>query len=80
MVPPGKGPSDRSADRYFEDRDHPLVLGYAVEPDWLKPLGLPPAHPGHEQTRAQIAAIDKASDPQPWASYSRNTDLPKIGE
>ena len=57
-----------------EDRDHPLVLRYRVKPDLLKPLGLPPAPPLHEQGRAQIAAIgiDKAWDRQPWISYSRN--------
>src|SRR5262249_14844449 len=57
-----------------EDRDHPLVLRYNVEPDWLKPLGLPPASPKHERVRAQIAgiALDKARHSQPWISYSRN--------
>jgi hypothetical protein len=50
------------------------VLRYDVEPDWVEPLGLPPAPPRHERGRAQIAAIaiDKASDPRPWISYSRN--------
>jgi hypothetical protein len=57
-----------------EDRDHPLVLRYDPPPDWLKSLGLPPASTQHEQARAQIAAIaiDKAWNPQPWISYSRN--------
>ena len=65
-------PRDESFDP--EDRDHPLVLRYDPDPDWLKPLGLPPAPTQHEQARAQIAAnaIDKAWNPQPWTSYSRN--------
>src|SRR3954469_16167814 len=59
---------------HAEPRDHPLVLRHYPPPDWLKPLGLPPARPRCEQARAQIAAIalDKAWDPQPWVSYSRN--------
>jgi DNA-binding XRE family transcriptional regulator len=61
-------------DGVVEDRDHPLVLQYDVEPEWLKPLGLPPARPRLEQGRGQIAAIaiHKSWDPQAWISYSRN--------
>ena len=70
----GPGGGLRWSGEDAENRDHPLVLRYQVEPDWLKLLGLPAAPPRHEHARAQIAAIaiDKASDPQPWISYSRN--------
>lgn len=81
MVPPGKTPRTDEADA--EDRDHPLVLRYNVEADWLKPLGLPPATSRHEQGRAQIAAIaiDKAWDPHPWISHSRNKNhYPRRGK
>jgi hypothetical protein len=61
-------------DEHREDRDHPLVLRYSTEPDWLKPLSLPKAPSRHELARAQIAAIavDKARHEQPYVSYSRN--------
>lgn len=61
----------------IEDRDHPLVLRYRPDPDWLKPLHLPPAaSQRHEGARAQIAAIalDMWWNSQQWISYSRNRD------
>lgn len=58
-----------------EDRDHPLVMHYEFEPDWLDPVRpvLPRATRRQERAQGQLlaAAIDKARLRLPNISYSR---------
>jgi hypothetical protein len=57
------------------DRDHPLVMQYNVQPDWLDPIRhrLPSVPRRHEMSQGQIlaAAIDKARHRIATVSYSR---------
>jgi len=66
---------DMLPDDMTGDRDHPLVMQYNIQPDWLDPIRhhLPSAPRRHEMSRGQIlaAAIDKARYRIATVSYSR---------
>jgi DNA-binding XRE family transcriptional regulator len=58
-----------------EDRDHPLVMHYEIDSNWLDPVRhlLPSGRRRHDRAQAQLlaAAIDKARSWNHWISYSR---------
>jgi hypothetical protein len=67
--------SEFDAEDQAEDRDHPLVMRYEIDSNWLDPVRdiLPRAPRRHERAQGQLlaAAIDKARHRLPTISYSR---------
>jgi hypothetical protein len=66
---------DMLPDDMAADRDHPLVMQYDIQPNWLDPIRhrLPPVPRRHEMSQGQIlaAAVDKARHRIATVSYSR---------